>query len=116
MESISPTVRIEISHIYDKFENLYIDVDCSAEEILIYTELFKGFCDVFAWSYEEKPGIDPWIKTYLDAKLVRQRIRVVNPRKASAIKVEVKKILNVAFIYPVPSTEWVSHPVSMNKK
>ena len=38
-------------------------------------------------------GVDPLIvehkmKTYLDAKLVRQRLRAVNPRKAPAIKAE----------------------------
>jgi hypothetical protein len=36
---------------------------------MIYTELFKELCDVFAWSYEEMSGIDPRIveheiKTY----------------------------------------------------
>ena len=44
-------------------------------EIKEYTELFKYFHDIFAWSYEEYPGIDPCIieheiKTYPDAKLV----------------------------------------------
>jgi hypothetical protein len=28
----------------------------------------------------------------------------------------VKQLLNVGFIYPVPLTEWVSNPVSVNKK
>jgi hypothetical protein len=66
-------------------------------------------------------GIDPSIveheiKTYLDARPVRQCLRVVNPRKAPTIKVEVEKLLNVGFIYPVPLTEWVSNPVPVNKK
>jgi hypothetical protein len=66
-------------------------------------------------------GIDPRIfeheiRTYLNAKMVRQRLRVVNPRKAPAIKAEVEKLLNVGFIYPVPLTEWVSNPFLMNKK
>jgi hypothetical protein len=76
---------------------------------------------VFAWSYEEMSGIDPRIfkheiKTYLDAKPVRQHLRVVNPRKAPAIKVEVEKLLNTGFIYPVPLTEWVSNPVLVDNK
>jgi hypothetical protein len=67
------------------------------------------------------PGIDPRIveheiRTYLDAKPVRQCLRAVNPRKAPAIKAEVEKLLNVGFIYPVPLTEWVSNPVPVNKK
>ena len=56
------------------------------------------------------------IKTYLDAKLVRQHLRVVNPRKAPAIKAEVEKLLNVGFIYPIPLTEWVSNPLPVDKK
>ena len=65
-------------------------------------------------------GIDPRIvkheiKTYPDAKPVRKHLRVVNPRKAPDIKVEVKKLLNVFFIYLVPLIEWVSNPVPVNK-
>jgi hypothetical protein len=46
---------------------------------------------------------------------VRQHLRVVNPRKALAIKAEVEKLLNIGFIYPVPLIEWVSNLVHMNK-
>ena len=58
---------------------------------MIYTELFKEFRDVFAWSYEEILGINPRIvehenKTYLDDKTVGKMLRVVNPRKTPAIK------------------------------
>jgi hypothetical protein len=115
MASISPTITINISHIPGKVENVYIGADCSPEEILIYTELFKYFFHVFAWSYEEMPGIEPRIvkheiKIYPNAKPVRQRLRVVNPRKAPAIKEKVEKLLNASFIYPVPLTKW--YPIS----
>jgi hypothetical protein len=75
-------------------ENVFIRSDCSPREIQIYTDLFKEFCNVFAWSYEEMPGINPKIveheiTTYLDAKPVRQNLHPVNPRKVVAIKVEV---------------------------
>jgi hypothetical protein len=88
---------------------------------LIYSELFKEFQDVFDWSYEEMPEIDPRIfkheiKTYLGAKPVRQSLRAVNPQKSSTIKVEVEKLLNVGFIYLVPLTEWVSNLVPIDKK
>ena len=67
------------------------------------------------------PSIDPWIveheiKTYPNVKLVRQKLREVNPRKAPAIKVETEKLLKAGFIYLVPLTEWVSNPVTVNKK
>jgi hypothetical protein len=76
MESISPTLTIDISRIPSKIENVYIDANCSPEEIMIYIKLFKEFCDVFAWPYEDMPGINPQIfehenKTYPDAKHVQ---------------------------------------------
>ena len=104
-----------------KIENVYIGAGCSLDEIKEYTELFKEFRDIFAWSYEKMPSIDPCIveheiKTFPDAKPVRQRLRVVNPRKAPAIKAEIDKLLKASFIYPVPLTERVSNPVPMDKK
>jgi len=66
-------------------------------------------------------GIDPnivvhEIKTYPDAKPIRQRLRPVHPRKAIAIKLEFEKLLKVDFIYPMALTDWVSNLVLVNKK
>jgi hypothetical protein len=71
MMSISSTTAIDISRTHGKIENVHIGADCLLEEIMIYTELFKEFRDVFAWSYEEMREIDPQIveheiKTYPD--------------------------------------------------
>jgi hypothetical protein len=62
------------------------------------------------------PGIDPSIivheiKTYPGVKPVRQKLRPVHPKKTTAIKAEVEKLLKSGFIYPVPLTEWVSNIV-----
>jgi hypothetical protein len=54
--------------------------------------------------------------TYPDAKPVRQKLHLVNPRKAATIKEEVEKLLKAGFIYPVQLTEWVSNLVPVNKK
>jgi hypothetical protein len=102
-------------------ENVFVGVDCSPEEIQIYKNLFKELCDVFSWSYEEMPGIDPKlveheITTYPDAKPVRQKLHLVNPKKAVAINIEVEKLLKAGFIYPIHLTQWVSNPMPVNKK
>jgi hypothetical protein len=102
-------------------EHVHIGASCSPEEIVTYTSLFKEFRDIFAWSYEEMPGIDPAIvvheiKTYPRAKPVWQRLRPVHPRKVAAIKLEVEKLLKAGFVYPVALTEWVSNPVPIDKK
>lgn len=121
MSVVSKTVPIDISKDPNVIENIFIGIECSLEEIQIYTDLFKEYRDVFAWSYEEMPSIDPSIvqheiKTYENAKTVWQRFRPVNPRKAAAIKAEVEKLLKAGFIYPVPLTDWVSNPVPVDKK
>ena len=56
------------------------------------------------------------IKTYPDAKPVRQCLHAVNPRKAPAIKAEIEKLLKAGFIYHVPLMEWVSNPIPVDKK
>jgi hypothetical protein len=101
MVSIFPTIQIDISRTPGKVENVNINADCFPDEIL--------FRAVFSWSYEEMSGIDPRIvehkiKTYPDAKPVRQCLRAANPRKAPTIKAKVEKLLNVGFIYLVSLT------------
>ena len=120
MENIIETLLINISRNPGIVENVFVGADCSLEEIQIYTDIFKEFCNVFSWSYEEMPGIDPKIveheiTMYPDAKPVRQKIHPVNPNKAAAIKIEVEKLLKVGFIYPIHLTQWVSNPVSVNQ-
>ena len=116
MANLSPTIPINICRDPGKIENVYIGAGCSPDEIKEYTELFKEFCDIFSWSYEEMLGIDPRIvkheiETYPDAKPVWKHLRAVNPRKAPAIKAEIEKMIKASFIYPIPLMEWVSNLV-----
>ena len=114
-------VPINISVTSRTIKHVHIGKNYSIDETEEYKALFKEFQDIFSWSYEEIPGIDSSIvvheiKTCPTARLVRQKLRQVHPRKATAIKAEVKKILKAGFIYPIPLTEWVSNIVPMNKK
>ena len=82
--NISRTVPIDISVKPGIVENIDIGASCTEDEIQTYKALFQEFRDVFAWSYEEMPGIDPTIvvhgnKTYPDDKPVRQRLRQIHP-------------------------------------
>jgi hypothetical protein len=53
---------------------------------------------------------------YPGAKPIQQRLCLVHPRKATSIKLEVKKILKDGFIYPMALTDWVSNLILVNKK
>jgi hypothetical protein len=57
--NIYKTISIDILVKPGVVENIHIGVYCSPEEIEAYTSLFKEFCDIFAWSYEEMPRMDP---------------------------------------------------------
>jgi hypothetical protein len=121
MATITATIPINISKTPGVVENVFIGADCFLKEIQIYIDLFKEFRDIFSCSYEEIPGIDlkiveHEITTYPDAKPVRHKLHPVNPKKEATIKVEVEKLLKAGFIYPVHLTQWVSNPVSVNKK
>ena len=56
------------------------------------------------------------IKTYPDAKPIRQILHLIHSQKAIAIKAEVEKLLHAGFIYPIPLTDWVSNIVPVTKK
>ena len=61
MEKISATLPMNISKKPNVVENVHIGANCSPEEIVRYTSLFKEFRDAFSWSYEEMSSIDPSI-------------------------------------------------------
>ena len=102
-------------------EHVHIGKNNSIDETEEYRALFKEFCNIFAWYYEEIPGIDPSIvvheiKIYPTARPIRQKLRQVHLQKAAAIKAEVEKLLKARFIYPVPLIELVSNIIPVNKK
>jgi len=73
--NITQMMLIGISIKPDVVEHFHVGVSYSSDEIKTYTHLFKEFCDVFTWSYEEMPGFDPnifvhQIPMYPHAKLV----------------------------------------------
>ena len=62
--------------------------------------------DVFAWSHEDMPGIDPSVITYrLNVypffKPIRQKKKVFAPKRDNAIKEEVQKLTVAKFIQEV---------------
>jgi len=50
MSNISETILINISWNPNVVENVFIGASCTLEEICLFTDLFKEFRDVFAWS------------------------------------------------------------------
>ena len=83
--------------------------------------LLTEFKEVFAWSYEDMPGIDTnivqhCIPTNPTMKLVKQKLRRMKPQWTLKIKEESEKQYNVEFLRVVNSPEWLANVVLVLKK
>ena len=76
--------------------------------------------DVFAWSDEDMPGIDPSVITHRlnvhpSSKPVRQKKRVFAPERDNAIKEEIQKLTLAKFIREVYYPDWLANVVMIKK-
>ena len=76
--------------------------------------------DMFAWSHEDIPGIDPSVITHRlnvhhSSKPVRQKKRVFAPKRDNAIKEEVQKFTLAKFIRKVYYPDWLANVVMVKK-
>ncbi|GKV17025.1 hypothetical protein SLEP1_g27583 [Rubroshorea leprosula] len=84
-------------------------------------DLLKEFQDVFAWSYEDMPGLGSKIVVHAiplrpKCPLVKQKLRRMKPKMLLKIKEEVKKLLDAGFIKVAMYPQWVANIVSVPKK
>ena len=72
--------------------------------------------DVFAWSHEDMPGIDPAVMCHQSCvnpnhKPVAHKRRAFNPERYEAINAEVKKLLAASFIQEMTYPKWLANVV-----
>ena len=77
--------------------------------------------DVFAWTYDEMPGLDLGLVVHslnVDSgvKPVVQVARVFHIDVEAQITQEVKKLLEVGFVKPIQHPKWLSNIVPVKKK
>ena len=80
----------------------------------------KKNIDVFAWSHENMPGIDPSVITHRlnvcpSSKPVWQKKRVFAPERDNVIKDEVQKLIVAKFIREVYYLYWLAYVVMVKK-
>ena len=83
-------------------------------------QFLKKNIDIFAWSHEDMPGIDPSVipyrlNVYSFSKPVRQKKRVFALERDNAIKEEVQKLTTAQFIREVYYLEWLANVVMLKK-
>jgi len=85
------------------------------------TALLHEYTDVFAWSYEDMPGLNTNIMVHKipseeGCKLVKQKLRRAHPDTWIKVKAELEKQWNVGFLEVVKYPQWVSNIVVVPKK
>ena len=83
--------------------------------------LLKKYVDVFAWTYDKMPGLDPGLvvhslNVYPGVKPVVQPARVIQTDVEAQITQEDKKLLVAGFIKPIQHPKWLSNIIPMKKK
>ena len=76
--------------------------------------------DVFAWSHEDMPGIDPSVIVHRlnvnpASSPIRQKKRVFAQKRDKAITEEVRKLLEAGFIREVYYPDWLANVVMVKK-
>ena len=76
--------------------------------------------DVFTWSHEDMPGIDPSVIVHRlnfnsDSSPVRQKKRVFTQERDKAVAKEVRKLLEAGFIREVYYPDWLANVVMVRK-
>jgi hypothetical protein len=94
-------------------------LEASIKERVI--DLLKEYVDIFAWSYQDMPGLDPEIVEHrLPLKPgcppVKQKLRRSHPDMALKIKEEVQKQIDAGFLITSEYPQWLANIVPVPKK
>ncbi|GAU46526.1 hypothetical protein TSUD_402560 [Trifolium subterraneum] len=94
-------------------------LEASVKERVIV--LLREYVDIFAWSYQDMPGLDPEIvEHHLPLKPecppVKQKLRRTHPDMALKIKEEVQKQIDAGFLITSEYPQWLANIVPVPKK
>ncbi|KAE8678980.1 hypothetical protein F3Y22_tig00111402pilonHSYRG00591 [Hibiscus syriacus] len=83
--------------------------------------LLQEFKDIFAWSYQDMPGLSTDIVIHKlpinpEYKSIQQKLRRMRPEMLLQIKEEVMKQINAGFLQASKYPEWVANIVPVPKK
>ncbi|RVW59853.1 Retrovirus-related Pol polyprotein from transposon 17.6 [Vitis vinifera] len=105
----------------DQPREIRIASSLSPDERSRLIDLHRSYLDVFAWSYEDMPGLNPSIVQHRlpilpHARPVKQKLRRLHPRWSLQVKEEIQKQLGVGFLSVVEYLEWLANVVHVPKK
>eukprot|EP00261_Vitis_vinifera_P024444 XP_010656732.1 PREDICTED: uncharacterized protein LOC104880757 [Vitis vinifera] len=88
---------------FDQPREIRIDSSLSPDERSRLIDLLRSYLDVFAWSYEDMPGLNPSIVQHRlpilpHARPVKQKLRRLHPQWSLQVKEKIQKQLGVGFL------------------
>ncbi|KAK8683846.1 hypothetical protein V6N13_039892 [Hibiscus sabdariffa] len=98
-----------------------IGTTISAEIRQNLIKLLHEYKDVFAWSYQDMPGLNENIAMHKlpikqECRPIQQKLRRMKPEMLLKIRDEVKKQFDVGFLQAVTYSDWVANIVHVPKK
>ena len=102
----------------EKFTRIGASIKEKAKKYLV--QFLKKDTDMFAWSHDDMPGIDPSVITHRlsvhpSSKPIRQKKRVFAPKRDKAIREEVQKLTTAQFIREIYYPDWLANVVMVKK-
>ncbi len=98
-----------------------INVTLPSKFVKAIETLLQNYMDVFAWNYKELKRI-PWqicehmIELMAIVRPIKQKQYKMHLNYALKTREDLDKLLDIRFIYPIESTQWISPLVIVLKK
>ena len=96
----------------ERYTRIRVDMEKKTKQDLV--QFLKKSIDVFVWSHEDMPGINPSVIThrlnvYPSSKPVWQKKKVFAPKREIAIKEEVQKLTTTQILFKrfIIQTGWL---------
>ncbi|CAL8989853.1 unnamed protein product [Prunus brigantina] len=105
----------------DNPKPIFVSALLTPQELEEYTQLLQEYRDVFAWSYQDMPGLDPNVAVHKlgipnEARWVKQAPRRFRPELTIQIEIEIDKLIAAGFIREVQYPTWLSNIVPVLKR
>lgn len=93
-----------------------ISASLTPQEKQEYIEFLRRNITIFAWSYQDMPGLEPSLVEHRlilkeGVKPVKQKLRKLPPDIQQKVKDEVTKLSQAGFIRTVDYSDWISNRV-----
>ncbi|KAI5317091.1 hypothetical protein L3X38_036798 [Prunus dulcis] len=105
----------------DNPKPIFVSALLTPQELEEYTQLLQEYRDVFAWSYQDMPGLDPNVAVHKlgirdEAQWLKQVPCHFRPELTIQIEIEIDKLIATSFIREVQYPTWLSNIVPVLKR